>query len=107
MVSIPSSGGDRTTLGVVILTCPERPGIVQAITSFLLRHDFDIVEHHQFDDCIREILFLRTAFAAKQPSPSVSRYPGPFAGTASTALSRGSNCGYRSSWWMSLIHLIY
>jgi formyltetrahydrofolate deformylase len=66
-VSILSTGGDRTTFGVLTLTCPERPGIVQAVTSFLLRHDFDIVEHHQFDDSIREILFLRTAFAAKQP----------------------------------------
>jgi formyltetrahydrofolate deformylase len=66
-VSIPYTRGDRTTFGVLTLTCPERPGIVQAVTSFLLKHDFDIVEHHQFDDSIREILFLRTAFAAKQP----------------------------------------
>jgi formyltetrahydrofolate deformylase len=65
--SILTTGGDRTALGVLTLTCAERPGIVQAVTSFLLRHDFDIVEHHQFDDNIREILFLRTAFAAKQP----------------------------------------
>jgi formyltetrahydrofolate deformylase len=66
-VSILSTASDRTSSGVLTLTCPERPGIVQAVTSFLLRHDFDIVEHHQFDDSIREILFLRTAFAAKQP----------------------------------------
>src|SRR3954470_23596731 len=65
--SIITTGGDRTALGVLTLTCAERPGIVQAVTSFLLRHDFDIVEHHQFDDNIREILFLRTAFAARQP----------------------------------------
>jgi formyltetrahydrofolate deformylase len=52
---------------VLTLTCPERPGIVQAVTSFLLEHDFNIVEHHQFDDSLREVLFLRTAFAAKQP----------------------------------------
>jgi formyltetrahydrofolate deformylase len=63
-VSIPSAGGDTGTLGVLTLTCPERPGIVQAVTSFLLHHDFDIVEHHQFDDSVRQILFLRTAFAA-------------------------------------------
>jgi hypothetical protein len=37
---------------------------VQAATSFLLHHDFDIVEHHPFDDSVRMILFLRTAFAA-------------------------------------------
>ncbi len=50
--------------GVLTLTCPERPGIVQAVTSFLLEHGLDIVEHHQFDDSERETLFLRTAFAA-------------------------------------------
>ena len=66
--SLPSSArGDSRTLGVLTLTCPERPGIVQAVTSFLLEHDFDIVEHHQFDDNARDVLFLRTAFAAGQP----------------------------------------
>jgi formyltetrahydrofolate deformylase len=67
-VSTPATrdGGTRT-LGVLTLTCPERPGIVQAVTSFLLEHDFDIVEHHQFDDIERDVLFLRTAFAAKEP----------------------------------------
>jgi formyltetrahydrofolate deformylase len=55
------------TVGVLTLTCPERPGIVSAVTSFLLDHELDIVEHHQFDDSIREALFLRTAFAADQP----------------------------------------
>src|SRR6476660_2459287 len=63
---MPSRSDDATALGVLTLTCPERPGIVQAVTSFLLEHDFNIVEHHQFDDSLREVLFLRTAFAAKQ-----------------------------------------
>ena len=53
--------------GVLTLTCPERPGIVQAVTSFLLHHDLDIVGHHQFDDSVRGVLFLRTAFAAQRP----------------------------------------
>ena len=59
-----SAGGTGTSLGVLTLTCPERPGIVQAVTSFLLDHQLDIIEHHQFDDSIRKVLFLRTAFAA-------------------------------------------
>lgn len=44
------------------LSCPERPGIVRAVTSFLFEHGCDIVEHQQFDDAIRGRLFLRTAF---------------------------------------------
>ena len=34
------------THGVLALTCADRPGIVQAVASFLLQHGLDIVEHH-------------------------------------------------------------
>jgi formyltetrahydrofolate deformylase len=44
------------------LTCPQRPGIVHAITRFLFQHKGDIVEHQQFDDAVRGQLYLRTAF---------------------------------------------
>jgi formyltetrahydrofolate deformylase len=44
------------------LSCPQRPGIVHAVTAFLFGHGCDIVEHQQFDDPIRGTLFLRTAF---------------------------------------------
>ena len=44
------------------LDCPERAGIVHAVTSFLVDHGCDIVEHQQFDDDVRSRLFLRTAF---------------------------------------------
>ena len=44
------------------LSCPQRPGIVHAITRFLSQHDGDIVEHQQFDDATRGALFLRTTF---------------------------------------------
>jgi len=44
------------------LSCPERAGIVHAVTSFLVDHGCDIVEHQQFDDDVRSKLFLRTAF---------------------------------------------
>ena len=44
------------------LSCPERPGIVHAVTRFLFEHDGDIVQHQQFDDAVSAKLFLRTAF---------------------------------------------
>lgn len=44
------------------VSCPQRPGIVHAITRFLYQHDGDIVEHQQFDDAVRGALFLRTTF---------------------------------------------
>ena len=48
------------------LSCPERPGIVHAVTSFLFEHGCDIVEHQQFDDPVRGQLFLRTEFVCSE-----------------------------------------
>ncbi|MCZ2818110.1 formyltetrahydrofolate deformylase [Modestobacter sp. VKM Ac-2984] len=48
------------------LSCPERPGIVHAVTSFLFAHGCDIVEHQQFDDPARGQLFLRTEFVCTE-----------------------------------------
>jgi formyltetrahydrofolate deformylase len=50
------------------LSCPERPGIVHAVTRFLFEHACDIVEHQQFDDAVRGQLFLRTAFVRAEPA---------------------------------------
>jgi formyltetrahydrofolate deformylase len=48
------------------LSCPERPGIVHAVSSFLFEHGCDIVEHQQFDDPLRGLLFLRTEFVSAE-----------------------------------------
>jgi formyltetrahydrofolate deformylase len=61
-LSSSATTGQRQARGVLTLTCPERPGIVQAVASFLLRQGLDIVEHQQFDDSLAGLLFLRTAF---------------------------------------------
>ena len=52
----------RTAEFVLTLACPERPGIVRAVTAFLADRGFDIVEHQQFDDHVSGNLYLRTAF---------------------------------------------
>ncbi|MBT2250194.1 formyltetrahydrofolate deformylase [Arthrobacter sp. BHU FT2] len=52
---------------VLTLSCGERAGIVQAVTTFLFDRGFNIDEHQQFDDSLRETLHLRTAFSG---SPS-------------------------------------
>jgi formyltetrahydrofolate deformylase len=52
----------RTAEFVLTLACPERPGIVRAVTTFLADRGFDIVEHQQFDDHVSGNLYLRTAF---------------------------------------------
>jgi formyltetrahydrofolate deformylase len=48
---------------VLTLSCSERAGIVQAVTTFLFERGFDINEHQQFDDGLRQTLHLRTAFS--------------------------------------------
>lgn len=55
---------------VLTLACPERPGIVRAVTAFLADSGFDIVEHQQFDDHVSGNLYLRTAFTGGGPAES-------------------------------------
>jgi formyltetrahydrofolate deformylase len=54
------------------LRCPERAGIVHAVTSFLNDHSCDIIEHQQFDDALRGELFARTAFRCADPGITVA-----------------------------------
>ena len=56
----------RTAEFVLTLACPERPGIVRAVTTFLADRGFDIVEHQQFDDHVSGKLYLRTAFTGSR-----------------------------------------
>ncbi|BAS06790.1 formyltetrahydrofolate deformylase [Arthrobacter sp. Hiyo4] len=61
---------DKAQKFVLTLSCVERAGIVQAVTTFLFERGFNIDEHQQFDDGLRETLHLRTAFSG---SPSSRR----------------------------------
>ncbi len=49
---------------VLTLSCPDRPGIVHAVTSVLVDGGCDITEHQQFDDAVHGLLFLRSCFEA-------------------------------------------
>jgi formyltetrahydrofolate deformylase len=46
------------------LSCPNRTGIVRAVSTYLFDRGCDIIEHQQFDDPIRQRLFLRTQVVA-------------------------------------------
>ena len=54
---------DQTQKFVLTLSCVERAGIVQAVTTFLFERGFNIDEHQQFDDGLRQTLHLRSAFS--------------------------------------------
>ncbi|MGB3485360.1 MAG: formyltetrahydrofolate deformylase [Mycobacterium sp.] len=45
------------------VSCPQRPGIIHAVSSFLFSRRCDIAEHQQFDDTGSQAFFLRTTFA--------------------------------------------
>src|SRR5882757_5542400 len=49
---------------VLTVSCPDRPGIVFALTDFLLSHDCTIVECQQFIDREAEKFFIRIQFEA-------------------------------------------
>ena len=48
------------------LSCPNRSGIVRAVSAYLFEHGCDIGEYQQFDDAVRDRLFLRTQVTADQ-----------------------------------------
>jgi formyltetrahydrofolate deformylase len=58
-----ASGEATSRKFVLTLSCVERAGIVQAVTTFLFERGFNIEEHQQFDDGLRQTLHLRTAFS--------------------------------------------
>jgi formyltetrahydrofolate deformylase len=58
-----NSAQTKTQKFVLTLSCVERAGIVQAVTTFLFERGFNIEEHQQFDDGLRQTLHLRTAFS--------------------------------------------
>jgi len=47
---------------VLTLACPDRPGIVHAVTTFLMRHGGNIMESQQFGDQLQGRFFMRIDF---------------------------------------------
>jgi formyltetrahydrofolate deformylase len=60
-----TASGRQTSAGFVLtVSCPDRPGIVFALTEFLLNHQCTIVESQQFVDRDAEMFFIRMQFEA-------------------------------------------
>ena len=58
-----ASGADY----VLILSCPDRPGIVHAVSGFLVERGANIVESQQFGDRLTDRFFMRIAFVVDTP----------------------------------------
>ena len=52
---------------VLTLSCPDRAGIVHAVSGFLVRHTGDILESKQFDDRLQDHFFMRVRFQVTDP----------------------------------------
>jgi formyltetrahydrofolate deformylase len=55
---------------VLILSCPDRPGIVHAVSGFLVKRGGNILESHQFDDQQTGRFFMRIDFVI--PGPAIA-----------------------------------
>ena len=53
---------------MLTLACPDRPGIVHAVTSFLMRHGGNIMESQQFGDQLSGRFFMRIDFEVERRS---------------------------------------
>ncbi|KAG4035014.1 hypothetical protein MFRU_002g03630 [Monilinia fructicola] len=53
---------------ILTLSCPDRPGIVHAVTGFLTQHNLNIVDSQQFGDPTSLRFFMRVHFAPPTPS---------------------------------------
>ncbi|KAH2164710.1 hypothetical protein KXW37_007558 [Aspergillus fumigatus] len=49
---------------ILTLSCPDRPGIVHAVTAFLVARNLNIVDSSQFGDPTSKRFFMRMHFAA-------------------------------------------
>ncbi|WP_151082480.1 formyltetrahydrofolate deformylase [Nocardioides cynanchi] len=65
--SIPPAGNPLGDF-VLRLVCPDRPGIVHAVTGWLGSHGGNIVESQQFGDALAGRFFMRIGFTADQPA---------------------------------------
>ncbi|MGO4237027.1 formyltetrahydrofolate deformylase [Pseudarthrobacter sp. YAF2] len=79
---LPALKEEQAQKFVLTLSCREQAGIVQAVTTFLFERGFNIDEHQQFDDSLRETLHLRTAFSGSHDYTS-AMLEEEFAGIAS------------------------
>jgi formyltetrahydrofolate deformylase len=64
-MSVTSSAGAPSGDFVLVLDCPDRPGIVHAVSGFLVEHGGNIVESQQFYDRMNGRFFMRIDFAVE------------------------------------------
>ncbi|MFH8252548.1 formyltetrahydrofolate deformylase [Microbacterium sp. B2969] len=63
---VADTTSDNASRFVLTVSCPNRPGIVRAVTEFIDTRGCSIDEHQQFDDAGGGLFFLRTSFGGTE-----------------------------------------
>ncbi len=72
--ALPFSGGNRpmtVTKAVLTLSCPNQPGIVARVSTYLFERGCNILEAHQFDDTETGRFFMRILFNPVDPAAAL------------------------------------
>lgn len=78
----------RTTVPtevVLVLSCPDRRGIVAAVSALLFEHGANIEESQQFDDVRTDHFFMRIRFSVEIGGPSLEEWQALFAPVAASS----------------------
>jgi formyltetrahydrofolate deformylase len=67
-----------TVTGILTLSCPDRPGLVHAVSGFLVEHGANIVESAQFGDPQTRRFFMRCRFDLQATGPTLAAVQGGF-----------------------------
>ncbi|NQD88676.1 formyltetrahydrofolate deformylase [Paenarthrobacter sp. CM16] len=73
------SSAETTVEHVLTLDCPEGPGILHAVSGFLLEHGCDIIDNKQFGDRAEGHFFMRVHFASSGDTSTVDALRTAFA----------------------------
>jgi formyltetrahydrofolate deformylase len=74
---------------VLTLSCPDQPGLVHAVSGYLVRNSGNILESQQFDDRLQDRFFMRVHFDVSDPDTDVKHLRDRFGPVAEA---------YRISW---------
>jgi formyltetrahydrofolate deformylase len=69
---------------VLTLSCPDRPGIVAAVSTFLFDHGQNILDAQQFDDIETRRFFMRVVFDPAADAPALPQLQTGFEAIAAT-----------------------
>jgi formyltetrahydrofolate deformylase len=73
-----ATGGAAAGDFVLTIICPDRPGIVHAVTGFLVDHGGNIIESQQYDDLETGRFFMRMGFEVAGPATTAEQLRADF-----------------------------